>query len=269
MMPGRYQRAVRRSTVGPFAYLDASPPLAIAHRGGAAQGAENTHAAFARAVAAGYRYLETDTHASADGVAVLFHDDNLTRMTGEDKAIEDLTWADLRTIRIDGNPLIPRLDEVLEEWPQVRFNIDVKTDASVDPTLDAIAATGSRDRVLIGSFSDDRLARVRAATSPRLATAMGPREVAVLWAASRVAAGLVGFVPRAAAVQVPLRRGRLRIVDRKFIAHAHRIGIHVHVWTIDDPGLMTELLDLGVDGIMTDQIDILADVYRNRGHWPI
>jgi glycerophosphoryl diester phosphodiesterase len=268
MMPGRYGAPARRRVVGPYPFLDAPRPLAFAHRGGAAVGDENTQAAFTRAVAAGYRYLETDVHASSDGVAVLFHDDDLGRLTGDTRAVEELSWAQLRQLRLDGEPLVPRLDEVLDAWPHVRFNLDVKSDASVDPALDAIAATASRDRVLIGSFSDSRLARVRAVTSPRLATSMGPREVRTLWAASRIGAGLLGFVPRAPAVQVPVRHGRLRVVDERFVAHAHRLGVQVHVWTIDDPGMMTELLDLGVDGIMTDRIDILADVYRSRGLWP-
>ena len=258
----------RRRVVGPFSFLDSPTPLAFAHRGGAAVGDENTATAFARAVDTGFRYLETDVHATRDGVAVLFHDDDLSRLADDPRQVEDLRWSDLRSIRVDGQAAIPRLDETLEQWPQVRFNLDVKTDASVSPTLDVVAAVGARDRVLIASFSDRRLARVRANSGPRLATSMGTGEIARLWAASRVGAGLVGFVPRAAAAQVPLRRGPLRVVDRAFVSHAHRIGIQVHVWTIDDPDRMEQLLDLGVDGIMTDRIDILANVYRNRGHWP-
>ncbi|HZE38540.1 MAG TPA: glycerophosphodiester phosphodiesterase [Stackebrandtia sp.] len=258
----------RRRVLGPYPYLDAPRPLAFAHRGGAASGEENTVAAFARAVSTGYRYLETDAHASRDGVAVLFHDHDLSRITGDRRSVEDLTWAELSAIRLGGEPLIPRLDETLSAWPKVRFNIDVKSDASVQPTLDAIARTGARDRVLIGSFSGRRLARVRAATSPRLATSLGPREVATLWAASRVGAGLWGFVPRGIAAQVPVRQGPVRLVDSRFVRHAHKLGVDVHVWTIDDPDTMRALLDLGVDGIMTDRIDILADVYRSRGLWP-
>jgi len=255
----------------PYRYLDNAGPIGFAHRGGAAAGDENTTAAFQRAVDAGFRYLETDVHTSADGVAVLFHDETLERLTGDPRRIESLTWPELRSIRHQGEPLVPRLDEVLAAWPDIRFNIDTKTDQAVDPALAVIEATGAVDRVLVSSFDDARLARVRRLSSPRLATGMGRREVARLWLVSRLshlAPRLGGYVRRAAAAQVPVDRGRVRVVDERFIRHAHGMNLAVHVWTVDEPGMMTTLLDLGVDGIMTDRIDILADVYRSRGLWP-
>ena len=255
----------------PYRYLHNPGPIGFAHRGGAATGDENTAAAFQRAVDAGFRYLETDVHSSADGVAVLFHDATLERITGDPRSVESLRWDDLRTIRHRGAALIPRLDDVLSAWPTIRFNLDAKTDGAVAPMLEVLSTTGAIDRVLVSSFSDARLRVIRRSSSPRLATGMGRREVARLWLASRGgswAGRLSGYVHRAAAVQVPVFRGRLRVVDEKFIRHAHGMGLPVHVWTIDDAGMMTELLDLGVDGIMTDRIDILVDVYRSRGLWP-
>ncbi|TWJ15789.1 glycerophosphoryl diester phosphodiesterase [Stackebrandtia albiflava] len=253
----------------PYRFLRNDGPIGFAHRGGAAEGDENTAAAFGRAVAAGFRYLETDVHASADGVAVLFHDADLSRLTGDPRTVESLTWRELGAIRHRGEPLIPRLDEVVAAWPGVRFNLDVKSGASVAPTLRVVERAAAVDRVLVSSFDDARLARVRADSSPRLATGMGRREVARLWLASRLpGTGLAGYVHRAAAVQVPLRYRGLTVVDRRLVDHAHRLGLQVHVWTVDDPGMMRALLDLGVDGIMTDRIDILADVYRSRGIWP-
>lgn len=255
-----------------FAYLDAPLPLAFAHRGGAAAGDENTAEAFGRAVELGYRYLETDTHATSDGVAVVFHDDTLDRMLGRPGRVRDLRWADLSTLRVAGASAVPRLAEVLDAWPQVRFNIDVKADNAVDPTVEAVRRTGAEDRVLLASFSDARVARLRHALGPAVATSLGSRAVARLWAGSR-AGGWVSALRRpgagrGAAVQVPPRHGRLRVVDRRFVRHAHRLGLQVHVWTIDDPTEMNELLDLGVDGIMTDRVEVLRDVYLARGCWP-
>ena len=152
------------------AYLDAPAPLAFAHRGGAAEGDENTAEAFARAIGLGYRYVETDVHATADGVAVIFHDATLTRLTGEAGRIADLRWADLSAVRVGGAALVPRLDDVLDAWPQVRFNVDVKADGGVEATVAAVARVKAGDRVLLASFSDARLARLRARTqglSPR------------------------------------------------------------------------------------------------------
>jgi glycerophosphoryl diester phosphodiesterase len=247
-------------------YLDAALPLAFAHRGGAADGDENTAEAFGRAVALGYRYLETDTHATADGVPVVFHDDTLDRIFGRPGRIRDLRWADLVTSRVGGSAAVPRLDEVLDAWPGVRFNIDVKADNAVDPTIGALGRTGALDRVLLASFSSTRLARIRRRLGSRVATSLGMREVAGLWLASRL-----GYRRRLAegvvAAQVPVRHAQLRVVDRRFVRYLHRLGLHVHVWTIDEPAEMNELLDLGVDGIMTDHIKVLREVYTARGLW--
>ncbi|MET0417573.1 MAG: glycerophosphodiester phosphodiesterase [Actinoplanes sp.] len=250
-----------------FAFLDAPVPLAFAHRGGAAEGDENTTAAFERAVKLGYRYVETDVHSTTDGVAVVFHDRTLDRVAGRPGRIDTLTWADLRTIRIAGEAAVPRLDEVLDAWPEIRFNIDVKADAGPSPTVDAIRRAGATNRVLLASFSDTRLARVRELAGPDVATSLGMRGVARLRIAS-----LAGVRPRmpssVAAAQVPVRHGRFPVVDRRFITMSHRLGLQVHVWTIDDPDEMRRLLDLGVDGIMTDRIDVLRSVFAERGLWP-
>src|SRR5262249_28787180 len=152
------------------------------------------------------------------------------------------------TERVAGAAAVPRLDDVLAAWPQVRFNIDVKADNAVDPAIETVRRTGARDRVLLASFSDARLVRLRRAFGPELATSLGSRAVARLWAASRLPARIpIGRRGQpVAAAQVPPRQSGLRLVDRRFVAYAHRLGLQVHVWTIDDPTEMTELLDLGV-----------------------
>ena len=250
-----------------FAYLDAPLPLAFAHRGGAAEGDENSMAAFGRAVAAGYRYLETDVHATADGVVVVFHDDDLRRMFGRPGRVEDLRWADLASLREGGQTLLPRLSDVLEEWPEIRFNIDMKADSSVEPTVGVIADHNAHDRVLLASFSDRRIRRARALCGPRQATSLGQRETAALRVASLHGVGRFGLASGAAAAQVPVRYRGIRVVDRRFVRHAHRSGLQVHVWTIDRPAEMHDLLDLGVDGIMTDHIEALREVLTTRGQW--
>lgn len=251
-----------------YAFLDAATPIPFAHRGGAAIGDENSMAAFERAVQAGYTYLETDVHATSDGVPVAFHDDTLDRMLGRPGRIEDLAWADLLALRVDGSAVVPALVDLLDAWPDCRLNIDLKNDTAVDPTIEAIWKTNTRDRVLLASFSDKRIRWARRVCGPRLATSLGQREVAALRVASLHGRGLAGFVPSVAAAQVPVRYAGMRVVDARFVRHAHRLGMQVHVWTIDDPAEMHELLDLGVDGIMTDRIDILRAVLTERGRWP-
>ncbi|HYN92708.1 MAG TPA: glycerophosphodiester phosphodiesterase family protein [Pilimelia sp.] len=250
-----------------FAYLAAPAPLAFAHRGGAAAGDENTAEAFARAVALGYRYVETDVHATADGVPVVFHDECLQRLTGRAGRVDALRWADLATVRVGGAAAVPALADVLTAWPDVRFNIDVKADAAVVPAVRAVLAAGAADRVLLASFSDARLARLRSLAGPAVATSLGMRSVARLRAGSLTGRRLA-LPPSVAAAQVPPRYRGLPVVDRRFVSYAHRLGLHVHVWTIDEPAEMHRLLDLGVDGIMTDRVDVLRDVYSSRGLWP-
>ena len=247
-------------------YLDAPVPLASAHRGGAADGDENTAEAFARAVKLGYRYVETDVHATADGVPVVFHDASLERLTGTVGRVADLRWADLATLRVGGAGAVPRLDDVLAAWPDVRFNIDVKADAAAAPAVDVIHADSAADRVLLASFSDARLARLRALAGPRVATSLGRGEVTRLLVSAWTRTPL--RLPRSAvAAQVPARHGRVPIVDRRFVTRAHRLGLQVHVWTIDDPAEMARLLDLGVDGLMTDRPAVLREVLQARGAW--
>jgi glycerophosphoryl diester phosphodiesterase len=247
-------------------YLDAPRPLAFAHRGGAAEGDENTAAAFARAVELGYRYVETDVHATADGVPVVIHDPALDRVTGQTGLVAEMNWADLATVRVNGAAAVPRLDEVLDAWPEIRFNVDVKSDQVVAPAVEAVRRTRAENRVLLASFSDKRLARVRATAGPGVATSLGLGEVARLRIAA--AAGIPLRVPASAiAAQIPVRHRRITVLNARFLAYLHRLGLAVHIWTIDEPGMMNKLLDMGVDGIMTDRIDILRDVFMARGLW--
>ena len=247
-----------------FPVLDHPGPLAFAHRGGASEVPENTMAAFQHAVDLGYRYLETDVHLTADGVLLAFHDDVLDRVTDRTGAIHEQPWSAIRDARVGGTEPIPRFEELLEAWPSVRLNIDPKHDRAVDALAAAIERAGAVDRVIIGAFSDRRLARLRELLGPRLCTSLGPRSVAKLRAASY---GLpVGSLP-SPCVQVPVRHGSVTIVDHRFVRKAHQSGLQVHVWTIDDPVEMTRLLDLGVDGIMTDRPELLKQVLTDRDQW--
>lgn len=258
-------------------YLDVRGPVAVAHRGGGEEAPENTLPAFAGAVALGYRYLETDVHLTRDGVLVAFHDARLDRVTDATGAIADLDAADVLAADAghafspdggrsfpfrDQGVRVPRLDELLTRFPAARFNIDPKSDACVLPLVAVLDEHQAWDRVCLGSFSDARLARLRALGAGRACTSMGPRAVAT----ARLLAA-AGVMPRQGAdcVQVPPRSGRIRIVTARFVHAAHRAGLPVHVWTIDDEPTMHELLDLGVDGIMTDRPRLLRDVLAARG----
>jgi glycerophosphoryl diester phosphodiesterase len=241
-------------------FLDWDGPIPFAHRGGAGDQPENTLPAFQHAVDLGYVYLETDVHATADGVLVAFHDPDLSRTCGRPGHIAELSWNEVGAARVAGREPIPLLEDLLGAFPQARVNIDCKVDSAVDALVAAIRRTDAIDRVCIGSFSDRRLRRLRAALGPQLCSSLGPAQIAALRAWGRVPGGGL-------AAQVPIRQGRVPLVDRRFLAAAHRHGLHVHVWTIDDPVEMDRLLDLGVDGIMTDRPAVLRDVLERRGAW--
>ncbi|MFJ8472663.1 glycerophosphodiester phosphodiesterase [Kitasatospora sp. NPDC094011] len=250
-------------------FLDHPGPLAFAHRGGELGHPENSTAAFEAAVALGYRYLETDVHATADGVLVAFHDSRLDRVTDRAGAVAELPWETVRRARIGGTEPVPLLEDLLGAFPAARFNVDVKAAPAVGPLVEAIRRTNAWDRVCVGGFSDSRIAAVRAAAGPRLATSLGPREVARLRLRSLAGPLLPepGTPFAGICAQVPERHRGIRVVDRAFVRAAHRLGLQVHVWTVDDPTRIRALLDLGVDGIMADRIDVLRDVLGERGCW--
>lgn len=249
-------------------YLDHDGPIALAHRGGGPDGRENSLAAFADAHALGYRYLETDIRATIDGVVVAFHDATLDRVTDRRGVVAELTWAEVSQARIGGVDPIPRLDELAANFPDARWNLDLKSDQVVAPAISWLQRHPALlERVCLGSFSDQRLAAVRRAFGARLCTSAGPEEVRRLRLASlgRRALGRVRLA--ADCLQVPTHHGRVPLVDRPFLAAARRRGLPVHVWTINEPGQMEELLDLGVDGIVTDETRRLREVLRRRGAW--
>jgi glycerophosphoryl diester phosphodiesterase len=246
-------------------FLDVDPPIAFSHRGFAPDGTENSMSAFERAVGLGYRYLETDVRVTADGVALAFHDATLDRVTNRSGRIAALPWSEVRQARIGGREPIPLLSDLLAAWPDVRINLDVKADHSVGPTIDAIQRTGAISRVCVGAFSTRRVEAVRRALGPRLCTSLGPRAAMRLQLPGRARRPEL-FAGRCA--QVPARIGRRPFVDDRYLRAAHGVGLPVHAWTVNDEAEMVRLLDLGVDGIMTDRADLLRDVLLARGQWP-
>ncbi|MGW5974486.1 glycerophosphodiester phosphodiesterase [Streptomyces sp. NPDC055186] len=246
-------------------YLDHPGPIAFAHRGGAADGLENTVRQFRCAVEAGYRYIETDVHVTRDGRIVAFHDATLDRVTDGAGRIADLPWRDVQQARVAGREPVPLFEELLAAFPEMRWNVDVKAEPALLPFLDLIERTDAWDRVCLGSFSEARVVRAQRLAGPRLATSYGTRGVLNLRLRSW---GLPAAVRRSAvAAQVPEARSGVPVVDHRFVRTAHAHGLQVHVWTVNDPERMHRLLDLGVDGIMTDHIDILRTVMEERGLW--
>ena len=255
-----------------FAFLEHDGPIAFAHRGGALEAPENTWKSFRHAHDLGYRYMETDVHATRDGVVVTIHDPDLKRVSEQNGVIREMSWKHLAAVRLGSGEAVPRLDDLLAAWPDVRWNIDAKHDSVVGPLLETIHRTGALDRVCITSFNDRRLARLRRALGPSACMTMGPATTTMLrlssWLPERFRWRLSGRLAGFAAAQVPLYQWRLPVVDRNFVESAHQAGLVVHVWTIDDEATMSRLFDLGVDGLMTDRPTVLKDLLVRRQAWP-
>jgi len=246
-----------------FSFLDWPAPIAFAHRGGASEAPENTMPAFEHAIGLGYRYIETDVHVTADGVLLAFHDDVLDRVTGGHGRIDELPWSTVREAMVDGREPIPLFEDLLGTWPDVRVNIDPKHDGAVDALVAVLRRCNAADRVCIGAFSDRRLVRIRSLL-PGVCTSLGPRGTARLRTASL---GIPSGRFHAPCAQVPTGARGVTLVDARFVRAAHNRDIKVHVWTIDDRDEMDRLLDLGVDGIMTDRPAVLKDLLQSRGEW--
>lgn len=238
----------------------------LAHRGLALDVPENTLLAFERALALGVTHVETDVHGSADGVSIVSHDPDLSRLAGRSARVSTLPAAELRAMDLGAGQGYCTLAEALDAFPDARFNIDIKAASAIAPTIAAVRAANAIDRVLIGSFSPARrLAVVRAL--PGVATSVSARgATAAVAAANRPGgAAVVRRILRDVhAVQLPLSILRMRTITPRTVAAFHAAGVEVHVWTINDPAVMERLLDLGVDGLVTDRADLAVDVLARR-----
>lgn len=249
-------------------------PAALAHRGFSRDGLENSMAAFRAAVNLGCRYLETDVHTTSDGVPHLFHDRTLERVTGSPGRISGLTAAQVAEARIGGTEPVPRLDALLLELPDALLNLDIKDWNSVEAVAAVIERHQAHHQVLVTSFSDRRRRAVLKRLSRPVASSAGLGLSAVFTLLGPVLPGPLfrRVMPRLLsdvhALQVPVRYGPIHVATAGFIRRAHSLGLVVHCWTINDLAEMRRLLDLGVDGIVTDRADLLRDVLVERGQWP-
>lgn len=225
----------------------------------------------------GYRHFETDLHITADGVLVCFHDPTVDRTTEGTGRVEDFTLSELQSLDAgyrhfgpdgfgyrDAGVTIPTLEWLLTTFSDTSVVVDMKSDGLAAPLAALVDDLGAHDRLIVGSFSDARLAEFREITDGRVPVSSG-QALARLWVlASRVGRGAGGEI---AALQLPTHMRGVRVVDEKLVGAAHAAGLQVHVWTVNEPSEMTRLLDMGVDGLVTDRPDLLKGVLEERGEW--
>lgn len=246
-------------------FLNTPNALAIAHRGGALEGEENTLPAFSHAVSLGYTHMELDVHATRDGVVVVHHDPDLTRVFRDSRRIADMDYAELRQLRSPKGAEVPRLEEVLSSFPGLCLAIEAKSRAVVPPLCALIRRLGAMERVCIGAFDPNCTEEARQALGPELLWSPAHGQVARLWARGfGLPLGLADFN----VVQVPPVWKGVPVVTPRFVRAARKAGVAVQVWTVNDSAEMTRLLDMGVDGLMTDRPSLLREVLTQRGVWP-
>jgi glycerophosphoryl diester phosphodiesterase len=245
-------------------WFDAAAPRVLAHRGLALRAPENTAAAFAAARDAGAQYLETDVRLTRDRVAVLAHDATFRAADGRVGEIRRSSMDELREVDLGGGVGFTSLEDALDAFP-LRWNIDVKADEAVTAAVEVLGRVGAIDRVLLASFSERRRVRLVRAL-PGVATSLGIGGVARVLAASRTGsvAAVRAALAGADAVQVPERARGLRVVTPRLVRAVHAAGAEVHVWTVNEPADMRRLLDLGVDGLVTDRTDLALEAVRER-----
>jgi glycerophosphoryl diester phosphodiesterase len=243
-------------------------PIAFAHRGGAHLAPENTMEAFRNAYRLGCRFMETDCHVTRDGRVVLFHDDTLDRTTDGTGPVSARTLAELETLdagqgfggRFRG-ARIPTLEALAALAPDVRINVEIKhrTRAAVEVVLDEISRLGLEERILVASEDHETMTVIREISRGSLATSASKSEIVRFVIAAKI--GRVRPV-EFDALQVPVTHKHIRIVDRAFVQAAHACGVQVHVWTVDDPPAIRDLVQhFDVDGIMSDRPDLLTAVF--------
>jgi glycerophosphoryl diester phosphodiesterase len=268
------------TVAGGYRSLGQNGPLTFAHRGGAGLWPENTLQAFQGAIALGCSHLETDLRLARGGEIVLMHDAELERTTNGTGRVGDYTVPELKRLDAgyrfspDGasypfrgkGHVIPTFAELVASAPKVSFNVEIKEHGEADlprALWEFIQRHNLGDRIIVAAEQHALVAEFRRLSGARVATSASRRECLEFWIASRL--GLVGMLNvRYQALQIPVTAGRWRLLTPRLLAAAQRAGVAVHVWTIDDRAEMHRLLDLGVDGLMTDYPDRLMDVVTGR-----
>lgn len=246
------------------AYLDHPRPAAFAHRGGAAHHPENSWAAFEYAASLGYSYLETDARSTCDGAILAFHDATLDRVTDRRGRVAAMTYREVAPARIDGTQPIPLLEDLLGTFRELRFNIDLKDSGTIGPLAGVLRRTGAWDRVCITSFSGRRLLAAQRLLDRPVCLAVTPTAFVAVRYAGHPGKTLAAQLARSGAqcAQVPGL-----IATREFIRRCHELGLQVHVWTLNTRERIERALDLGADGVMTDDVVLLRDILTERGQW--
>ena len=246
-------------------YINSTNIVPIAHRGASLLASENSFDSFRKALELGYRVIETDIHSSKDGTAYIFHDSTLERLTGENLKISDLKDVDIDSLRVNTSSIIPRLSNVFEEFPEGLFNLDAKTWESTMPIANTIKNMGCRSRVCIGSFNNKRIDAIIGELGVETCHSMGTSNVIKFYFGAQLR---IGQEFTAQCIQLPIKQFGISLITEKLLRYARKLRIKTHFWTINSPATMQRLIELNVDGIMTDDCVLLKKIMEKQNKWP-
>ncbi|MCH1412829.1 MAG: hypothetical protein L7U86_05480 [Rhodobacteraceae bacterium] len=246
-------------------YMNSSNIVPIAHRGASLVATENSFESFRKAFDLGYRIIETDIHSSKDGTAYIFHDNTLERLTGENLKISDLKDVDIDSLKVNKSSIIPRLSNVFEEFPEGLFNLDAKTWEATIPITNTVKKMACSSRVCIGSYNDKRIDAIIRELGVETCHSMGTSNVFKFYLGAQLG---IKQNFTAQCIQLPIKQFGISLITQKILRHARKLGIKIHFWTINNSGLIQKLLELDVDGIMTDDCILLKTIMEKKHKWP-
>lgn len=247
-------------------FFELGRPLALAHQGGAKEAIDNSSEAFANAHQLGYRYLDIDLQVTSDGIVVAHHDETLERVTGLTGAVAERGWDELSAARLPNGEALARFDDLCDAYPDAYWNIELKSDHAIGPTVELIRRRELGPRVCLSTFSDKRMKTLRRAVSG-LGPATSTPKYATLWLRISSYLSVLPYRTAADVSQAPIENKGITILDERFVRRAHTAGVAVIAWTIDEPDEMHRLLDFGVDGINSDVPTVLKQVLEERDQW--
>ena len=237
---------------------------AFAHRGGTEFAPENTFEAFSNAFEIGYKFLETDVHINADGELMAFHDSTIDRVTNYEGELKNFTSNQLKKIKINDKFNIPFLADLIEAFPSIFFSVDMKSDDTVIPLIKLVNRMGVKDRICFASFNQNRLKYVRDEYLNKCITSLGPNEIAQTKLFS-ILGKKIHIKSKIASL--PTSKYKIQLLNKSHIEFLKSLNIKVIAWTINKSEEMKHLINMGVDGIMTDNISSLKKILIKKNLW--
>ena len=230
--------------------------IGLSHRGNSKKFIENSFEAFNSVIQLGYKYIETDLRMTLDNEVIAFHDPDLKRLFNLDLQVKDLTFNEINNLFKEQNSSLLTLEDALKKFPEINFNIDLKVSKVIQDSIRVVADLNAFDRVCFASFHSSHTEKVLRHNQKAIVS-MGMKDIALF-------KFLKLNYKNIKIIQIPLKWKGIKVLTRNLIKKAHKSNLQVHVWTINDRKTINNLIDLGVNGIVTDEPELLMEIMKER-----